>query len=388
MIDKQTLTLGLLGYSLLLTSMSSQAVTLSKQDQQQFNVEIITDKLSAPWGVDQLPEQPLLIVTEKSGGLKVFDIEKNTLSNVVSPLQKTPLDSLVTWGQGGLMDVAVSPDFKESQVVFFTYAKQLKKGAFATTLASATLMLKNKQWQLNHWRDLLVTQPASDSRKHFGSRIAFDNSGHVYFSVGDRGNRDNGQDLSSHAGSILRINRDGSVPLDNPFYNVKNAKKEIYSFGHRNPQGLYFDQSRARLFSAEHGPRGGDEINLIQAGANYGWPVVSYGKEYWGPVSVGEGTQKLGMVSPLMQYTPSIAPSSLLLYKHSYFEQFKDNFLLGALALQHVNQVSFAADLTSFQNKRQLMSLKRRIRDVLSLPDGQLVLLTDRGEMLKVSKAE
>ena len=157
---------------------------------------------------------------------------------------------------------------------------------------------------------MLITRSASTPGRHFGSRITFDGTGHLFFSVGDRGVRPNGQDLSTHAGSILRLTLDGSVPENNPFVQQRSALPEIWSYGHRNPQGIFYDRKKRRLWSIEHGPRGGDEINLILPGRNYGWPVISYGKEYWGPVQVGEGTEKEGMEQPVKFYVPSIAPGS------------------------------------------------------------------------------
>jgi glucose/arabinose dehydrogenase len=201
-----------------------------------------------------------------------------------------------------------------------------------TTLARARLI----GLHLTDWQDLLVSHSIEGSNKHFGSRIAFDGE-FVYFSVGERGYRANAQDLSTHAGSIIRLNLDGSIPADNPFVNNNQALDEIWSYGHRNPQGLVWDDQEQRLWSIEHGPRGGDEINLIVKGKNYGWPVISYGKEYWLPLSVGEGTQKVGMEQPLKVYTPSIAPSSLLLYTGEAFPQWRGNLFALVLKSQQIN---------------------------------------------------
>ena len=212
------------------------------------------------------------------------------------------------------MDVALLPNYKTTGWLYFTYVKEIE-GEGATVLARAKLN-KNKFYS---WQELLVTSSRSDTSHHFGSRIAFDNNGHVFFGIGDRGERPNAQDISNHAGSILRLNLDGSIPHDNPFVNTKNALPEIWSYGHRNPQGLTYDIKTNRLWEIEHGPRGGDEINLIIKGANYGWPVISYGKEYWGPLAVGEGTHRKGMEQPVKVYIPSIAPGSLLMYSGNAF---------------------------------------------------------------------
>jgi glucose/arabinose dehydrogenase len=204
----------------------------------------------------------------------------------------------------------------------------------------------------------------------------------VFFSVGDRGKRANAQDLKNHAGSILRLNMDGSVPADNPYVRHGNIKPEIWSFGHRNPQGLFFDQKTGFLWSNEHGPRGGDEINLIRVGANYGWPIVSHGKEYWAPLSVGEATSKEGMEDPAKVYIPSIAPSSLLIYRGQLFKDWEGDFLSTALALRHLNNVRLQSG--EVFETRFLEDLNERMRDVIEMQDGSLMISTDSGRILNI----
>ncbi len=230
----------------------------------------------------------------------------------------------------------------------------------------------------------MQARSASATGRHFGSRIVFDVQGHLFFSVGDRGVRPNGQDLTTHAGSILRLNLDGSLPADNPFLNRPGALPEIYSFGHRNPQGLAYDAKRERLWSIEHGPRGGDEINLIKAGENYGWPVVSHGKEYWGPMMVGEATHKAGMMDPVKVYVPSIAPGSLLLYSGKAFPGWRDDLFSGALKLTHLNRVSLNQEGQPVAEERLLESLGERIRALAEDPQGWLYLSTDSGKILRL----
>lgn len=351
------------------------------------NVSLLTDKLKSPWAIAVEPTSNQLLITEKNGQLLRFDLSKRQLHVI------TKIPSVAVQGQGGFMDIALAPDYQKSAKVFFTYTKRVKKG-YATALASASLRTDSDQWSLDNWQDVLVTQSASTSGHHFGSRIAFDNQQHLFFSVGDRGERSNAQDLTNHAGSILRLNLDGSIPSDNPFINRAGALPEIYSYGHRNPQGLAFIERSQQLLAVEHGPRGGDEINLILAGANYGWPIISYGKEYWGPISVGESTAKAGMLQPLMQYTPSIAPSSLIFYQADYYPSLNQSLLLGALALRHLNQIKFSQPIDQLTHAKQhpftsiqwLKKAQRRIRDLAVLPNGKIVLISDRGELLMLER--
>lgn len=309
-----------------------------------------------------------LLVSLRAGQLLKLD----TITGKSSEVHNLP--GIHHAGQGGLLDVAVVPGYKAGDWIYFTYSKpQGNKGA--TTLARARLQGD----KLVQWRDLLVTVSATGTGRHFGSRIAFDDAGHLFFSVGDRGHRPNGQDLMTHAGSILRLNLDGSVPEDNPFVNRKDALPETWSYGHRNPQGMVFDAAHQRLWSIEHGPRGGDEINLILPGRNYGWPVISHGMEYWGPLRVGEGTAKAGMEQPVKVYIPSIAPGSLLLYSGKSFPEWNGNLFAGALKLTHINRVALNSEGKAVAEERLLADLGRRIRALIESPQGAIVFSTDDG---------
>jgi glucose/arabinose dehydrogenase len=254
-----------------------------------FALEEVADGLGTPWGLAFIADTQLL-VTEREGSIKLLD----TRSKAVTPVQGAP--AVLAEGQGGLLDVAVAPGFTPGDWIYFTFVRD-KDGEGVTVLARAKLQSK----KLVQWQDLLETRSATDSGRHFGSRIAFDEKGYVYFGVGDRGERPNSQDLTNHAGSVMRLHPDGRVPQDNPFNRRTDVLPEIWSYGHRNPQGMAYDYSKNRLWLIEHGPRGGDEINLVLPGRNYGWPVISYGKEYWGPLQVGEGTHREGMEQPVKQ---------------------------------------------------------------------------------------
>lgn len=360
----------------LAASFLSATVLLRGQSEgMHFRVEVVASGLkSIPWGMVFVDESTLLL-TQIQGDILLLDVR----SGRVRPVFGMPVQP-VYGGQGGLLDVAKSPQFKEDNTLFFTYVKSVSFQG-ATTLASATL----ENHMLTNWKDLLITQSTSNTSQHFGSRIAFDENGLLYFSIGDRGVRAEAQDLRSHKGTIVRLHQDGSVPSDNPFVDHPYALKEIYSYGHRNPQGLAFDPLKHRLYASEHGPRGGDEINLIEAGKNYGWPSISYGKEYWAPISIGEGTHKEGMEQPLHHYTPSIAPGSLLVYTGGAFPHWQGNLFLGALKLQHLNRIVLDENDRVVKEERLLESLGLRIRQVLQDENGWLYLSTDSGEILRIA---
>lgn len=337
-------------------------------------IDMVANGLGIPWGLAFISTNSLLI-TDRNGSVYRVDV------NIGSKIKLKNLPRIMVDGQGGMLDVAVSPDYKKSGWIYFTYVKDVE-GEGSTVLARSKIN-KNKFVQ---WQDLLVSDSTTDTSFHFGSRIAFDGEGHVFFSIGDRGVRPNGQDLSNHAGSIIRLNLDGSVPDDNPFINVKGVLPEIWSYGHRNPQGLAYDHVQKRLWSIEHGPRGGDEINLIVRGENYGWPVVSHGKEYWGPVSVGEGTHKEGMRDAVKLYIPSIAPGSLMIYSSDALPKWKGNLFSGALKLQHINRVVVNKAGRAIKEERLLESMRERIRALTQSPDGLIYFSTDRGNIFRISQ--
>lgn len=335
---------------------------------------LMAQGLSQPWGMAQVSDKHLLI-TQKGGALVLFDMESEAQTSVSGAPQ------VVVMGQGGLLDVAVPVDYKQGDQqagwIYFTYvapiAKDGKKRLGATALGRAKL--NTSLSALHDWQTLLVSQSASDKGQHFGSRIAFIDD-YVFFGVGDRGHRANGQDLTTHAGTIMRLHRDGRVPHDNPFVGRSKVLPEIWSYGHRNPQGLAVRQGQ--LWASEHGPRGGDELNLIEKGGNYGWAEVSLGKEYWGPVDVGVAS-KPEMIDAKKVYIPSIAPSSLLAVKHNKYG-WQDDFLLGALKLQHLNRL-LMSDQQVTQEKRYLENEKQRLRALLEDSQGRMWIATDSGEL-------
>ncbi|MBL7004298.1 MAG: PQQ-dependent sugar dehydrogenase [Gammaproteobacteria bacterium] len=337
-----------------------------------YQVKLIASDLGIPWGMVFISNNELLF-TERSGRIGLLQINTGKYHYLTNPA------NVFAKGQGGLLDVAVPPNFKKDDWIYFTYSKNIN-GEGATTLAKAHY----KDKTLQDWTDILVTQSHSNTGHHFGSRIAFDNQGHLFFSVGDRGHRPNAQNLQTHSGSILRLNLNGSTPAENPFTHNKNTLAEIWSYGHRNPQGLAWDTENNRLWAIEHGPRGGDEINLILKGKNYGWPIISYGKEYWGPVSVGESTHKLGMEQPIKYYDPSIAPSSLMVYNGNAFPSWKGSLFAGALKLRHLNRVTLDYSGKPLSEERLLTELKSRIRALTQDSNGYLYFSTDSGKIYRL----
>ena len=344
--------------------------SLSQVSAQVTVVQTITKDLGIPWGMVSLDKNKLL-VTQRDGQVMLVD----RISGQHQPVSGAP--KVLAKGQGGLLDVKKSPNYAQDSWLYFTYVKKVD-GQGATTLARAKLVDST----LSQWTDLLVTQSRTKYSRHYGSRIAFDLSGHVYFSVGDRGVRNNAQDLSTHAGSILRLNLDGSIPEDNPFVAQKGALAAIYSYGHRNPQGLAFDAKTKQLWAIEHGPRGGDELNLIKSGLNYGWPIVSHGREYMLPIAVGEATTKVGYQDPVQVYIPSIAPSSLALTMSANASM--TTFYIGALKLTHLNRLVVNESKTN-DEQRFLEKLGSRIRNVITDGDKHLLVATDDGQILRVA---
>ena len=344
------------------------------QDNSPFKITQIAELFGIPWGMTFISEHKLL-VTERDGTVTLI----STFTGKNHALTGLP-DDVHHQGQGGLLDAAISPDFKRTSWVYFSYSKTVK-GLGATTLARAKL----SEFHLTDWHDLLVTESRTRAGAHFAGRIAFDHQGHVFMSIGDRGARANAQNLKNHAGTIIRLQLDGQIPDDNPFINNDSALPEIWTYGHRNPQGLFFNLETKQLWSNEHGPRGGDEINLIEKGKNYGWPNISYGKEYASPFAVGEGTHKAGMEQPLKVYIPSIAPSSLMQYRGDTFPAWKGQLFSGALKGRHLNKVTPRNTSKMADETRLLNALNERIRNVIEGPDGLIYIATDSGKILRLS---
>ena len=306
-------------------------------------------------------------MTERAGRLRI--VRDGTLDP--NPVPGVP--AVAADGQGGLLDVALHPDFANNRWVYLSYAGPGPRGA-GTEVARARLV----EGRLRDLETILAVRPKSRGGRHFGSRLVFAGDGTLYVTAGERGSPHRAQDLADGAGSVLRVTDAGAVPSDNPFVGRADAVPEIYSFGHRNPQGLTLHPDSGQLWAVEHGPKGGDELNLIAAGGNYGWPVITYGRSYAG-FKIGEGTAKPGMAQPQRYWVPSISPSGMAFYTGEAFPAWRGNLFSGALSGRVLVRLELAGDEVVHE-ERLLKDLRVRIRDVRQGPDGLLYLLTDESD--------
>lgn len=306
-------------------SCAADAQNTSLNSENKTNYELVVPELTNPWGFTFLPDNSI-IINEKEGEMIHFKNGKKTI------IEGMPAVTLR--GQGGLMDVELHPNFKENNLIYFTFASSEGEEKGANTSLMSAKLINNK---LTDKKVLYKAEPNTRKGQHFGSRIVFDAQNRVYFSVGDRGNRDeNPQDITRDCGKVYRLNDDGTIPEDNPFVDVENAKKAIFSYGHRNPQGMEMNPFTNEIWSHEHGPKGGDEVNIVKKGKNYGWPVISYGVNYSG-TKFTEITEKEGMEQPLYYWTPSIAPSGMAFINSDKYPNWKGNLLVGSLKFEYIS---------------------------------------------------
>ena len=349
------------GFALASASARADAI---ESEEHAFRVVTVTEGLDHPWGLAFLPDGRML-VTERAGRLRTVTagrLDPNPVAGV-PPVRAS--------GQGGLLDVALHPDFGQNRWVYLSYAAG-GLGRAGTEVARGRL----RGGRLVDVEVLFRALPKSFGGRHFGSRLRFAPDGHLFVSLGDRGDRHRAQDPGDHAGSIIRLRDDGGVPRDNPFVEVAGARPEIFTTGNRNVQGLAFHPETGALWAHEHGPRGGDELNVVRNGVNYGWPVISYGREYASGIPVGEGTHRDGMAQPVLQWTPSIAPSGLTVYDGERFPRWRGNLFVGALRFRLLARLELDGERVVHE-EHLLEDRYGRIRDVRTGPDGLLYLLTD-----------
>ena len=339
-------------------------------------VETFATGLAHPWGLQFLPGGRLL-VTERPGRLRLVSPE-----GVVSPpIAGVPKVSAA--GQGGLLDVALAPDFAKTGEIYLSYAEPRKGGGNGTSLARGKLELTDAGGRLSDVAVIFRQQPSYASDQHFGSRIVFADNGTLFLTVGDRYTlQDQAQNPENHLGKMMRLTRDGSPAPDNP--KLPGWDAAIWSIGHRNVQGAALHPTTGELWTAEHAARGGDEINIVRKGRNYGWPVITYGRDYSG-AKIGEGTAKAGMEQPIYYWDPSIAPSGAAFYTGDLFPAWKGNLLVGALAGQHLARLVLDGERVVGE-ERLLGDLDARIRDVRVGPDGAVWMLIDqsKGRILRL----
>lgn len=344
-----------------------------------FKVEVVATGLAYPWALQFLPDGRML-VTERGGRMRVIDRQ-----GVVSP----PIEGLpasVAINQGGLLDVALDPKFADTRLIYFTFAEPRGSDANGTSVARARLELDAGAARLVDLKIIFRQEPASTGGLHFGSRLAFADDGTLFVTLGERNQRDAAQDLTGHLGKVVRITTDGGFPADNPTF-PGTAAPGIWSYGHRNPQSAAIHPTSRKLWTVEHGPRGGDEVNVPEKGRNYGWPVIGYGIDYSG-AKLHQSTQKTGMEQPVYVWAPSIAPTGMAFYTGNRFPAWKGNLFVGALAGQHLTRLILDNEKIVAE-ERLLADLGERIRDVRNGPDGYLYVLTDnsRGRVLRLVPA-
>ena len=336
---------------------------LNTEKKRSYSVETVVDNLSNPWGMTWLPDGSMLI-TEKSGELIHFkDGTKIQIEN---------LPNIYVRGQGGLMDIELHPNYSENGWIYMTHASDEGGGQGGNT---KLIRAKLDGRRLTNIEDLYKAEPNSRRGQHFGSRIEFDNEGYVYFSVGDRGNRDvNPQDITRDNGKVYRLNDDGSIPNDNPFINNPNAKQAIFSYGHRNPQGMALHPKTGKIWVHEHGPQGGDEINIIKKGGNFGWPVISYGINYSG-TKFTEETARPGMEQPVYYWVPSIAPCGMDFVTGNKYPEWEGHLLVGSLKFNYVELVKLEGDKVIGREK--IAEDVGRVRNVKLGPDGFIYIAVE-----------
>jgi len=343
-------------------------------------VEEVATGLNHPWAMAFLPDGSALI-TEREGDLRLMSPD-GSLSAGLSGVPE-----VYASGQGGLLDVALDPDFESNRQIYLSYAEPRSQGENATAVARAVLDASNK-W-LSNVEVIFQQQPSYSGNKHFGSRLVFAPDGNLFVTLGERSSlRDEAQNLSNHLGAVVRIAPDGSVPDDNPFVGPDGVMPEIWSYGHRNPQGAALNPESGELWLHEHGPRGGDEVNITKAGKNYGWPVITHGQEYFGG-EIGVGTEKEGMEQPVHYWVPSIAPSGMAFYTGDEVDEWQGDIFVGALAGRLLVRLDRDGDRITGE-ERMLEDLGERIRDVRMGPDGMIYLLTDSpsGRVLRIRAGE
>ncbi|MEZ5791982.1 MAG: PQQ-dependent sugar dehydrogenase [Nitratireductor sp.] len=338
-------------------------------------VETIASGLNHPWGMAMLPDGSML-VTERDG--RLIHIRGDAAKAV------SGLPEIAARGQGGLLDVVIDEDFATSRRLWFTWSER-GQGGFSTALSTATLSADDSA--LENVEKIFVMARKTTTGHHFGSRIVLAPDGKLFMTMGERGDANRAQDYFDHAGSVVRLNRDGSVPADNPFADGKSGLPEIWSKGHRNPQGAAWNNAEDRLWTVEHGAAGGDEINRPEPGLNYGWPVISYGVNYNG-TPIGKGSSAPGYEQPVYYWDPSIAPSGMAFYNGTLFPQWQGNLFVGALKYQMLVRMEVENGKV-ISEERLLEGEYGRIRDVRAFGDGAIWLLTDEddGKLLRITPA-
>ena len=346
---------------------AAQAETF-RTEKHEVRVVTVAKGLSHPWGLAFLPDGRML-VTERPGRMRIVAMD----GRVSPPLAGVP--EVYARGQGGLLDVALHPDFARNRLVYFSYAEPGPGGAGT---AAAMARLSDDGARLENLKVVFRQQPKSEGGNHFGSRLVFARDGRLFITIGERYQMELAQDISVNRGQVIRIEADGRIPADNPFVNRNGARPEIWSYGHRNPQGAALHPQTGKLWTVEHGPAGGDEVNIPLPGRNYGWPVIGYGNHYNGR-PIGVGTHKEGMEQAVYYWNPAIAPSGMDFYTGDKFPGWRGNMLIAVLKEQMLVRLELSGEKV-VREERMLRGIGDRLRHVRTGPDGYVYLLTDESD--------
>jgi glucose/arabinose dehydrogenase len=354
-MNLKTITFFLLGMGFVACAQEDKTIETIEED---YKHEVIIDNIDITWGMDFF-EDGRIIATSKEGGIYLHD------NGETQKIAEVP--HVYNRGQGGLLDIIIHPEYPEKPWIYFTHAStEGEEEGGHTALVRAVF----KDNTLSNMETLYKAKPNTTKGVHFGSRLEFDNEGFLYMSIGERGAREvNPQDINRDGGKIYRFKEDGSIPEDNPFVMLENSRKAIYSYGHRNPQGMEIHPESGEIWVHEHGPRGGDEINIIKKGANYGWPIISYGINYSGTVFTEE-TEMAGMEQPFYYWVPSIAPSGMTFVTSDKYPELKGDLLVGSLKFQYLEHLTFNDQ--GVQKRVKLLDKIGRIRSVKQSPDGYI----------------
>lgn len=360
-----------------LVSGVASAATVIATEKHPIRITPVISGLELPWSLAFLPDGRWL-VTERDGRLRV--IENGRLA--AKPVAGLP--EVRVLGQGGLFDVIPHPQFARNRLIYWSYSAG-SLVTLGTEVARGKLVGANGDYRVEDVRVIFRQEPKVSGGRHFGGRLVWDRSGHLFVTLGDRGEQDRAQDKRGHLGKIVRLNEDGTIPIDNPDAGSTDTRREIFSLGNRNVQGAALHPSSGELWAHEHGPQGGDEVNLIRAGRNYGWPVITYGVNYVIGTRIGEGTEKPGMEQPLWKWVPSIAPSGMTFYGGMNFPAWRGNLFVGALKAMILVRLTLDGNRVLAEERIQGVG---RVRDVREGPDGNLYVLSEtEGAILKIEPA-
>lgn len=340
--------------------------TSFKTKDMSIRAELVAEGVGVPWSLAFLPNRDMLI-TDRGG--KFY---RRTKKGDLQAITGTP--ALQAEGQGGLMDVILHPNYKKNQIIYLSYSAVKKEGE-RTLTTTAILSAKLDGNKLTNQKTIFEALPYARTRHHYGAKMVFGKDGNLYFSVGDRGNeKENPQVLSNHCGKIHRIKEDGSIPEDNPFVKTPGAMPSIWSYGHRNPQGIAVDPKTGAIWTNEHGPRGGDEVNLIEKGKNYGWPIISYGINYSGTTFTDKTAQE-GMEQPALYWVPSIGPSGMAFVQGNRYKAWEGDALVGSLRFNYLDRCN--VEINKINGQEIMLENVGRLRDVRMAPDGYIYIAVE-----------